>query len=479
LARGTEGDVGNLPAPAVVKIPASPIISAMINHYDIAYGLGVGVSAPYWLIKGSARRKVLSAFRNRMGQLEETARDPAKSAVMIHAVSMGEINATPALVAALATANPAPYVIISTTTDDGYQRACHLYEKTPNLTVIRYPLDFSRAVLRVLDAVRPDVVVLMELEVWPNFMRACAHRQIPVLLINGRLSLSSYKRYRLIKPVAAGMFRRLTGMCVQDEVYANRFIELGANPGRVLITGTMKFDTATVANRVPGDDELALTMGLFPGAEPIWVCGSTGPGEEAIILAAYRKLLAKHSRLRLVIVPRHSVRFDEVAEMIEAARFRCVRRSQTIGQTVTMVPPTSASAMPPVVLGDTMGELRKFYAMADIVFVGRTLVNLGPKQHGSDMIEPAALAKPIIVGPFTGNFLEAMNKFRQAEAVIEVVDEETLAQTVSVLLYSPEQATAMARQAQAVVLKERGATLKHAEVIVGLLTKKGRERVMV
>lgn len=446
----------------------------MINHYDVAYGLGVGVSAPYWLIKPSARRKVLSAFRHRMGSATAVARDTSKAAVMIHAVSLGEINATPALVQALATANPAPHVIISTTTDTGYERACKLYYNQPHLTVIRYPLDFSKAVSRVLDSIRPDVVVLMELEVWPNFMRACARREIPVVLINGRLTPSSYKRYRLIKPVAAGMFRKLTGICVQDQKYADRFIDLGASPGRVLITGTMKFDTATVANRVAGDDELALAVGLFPGAEPIWVCGSTGPGEEAIILRAYRRLLAKHSRLRLVIVPRHDYRFDEVAAMIEEARFHCVRRSQTTGQSVTMVPPTSATAVPPVVLGDTMGELRKFYSMADVVFVGRSLVNLGPRQHGSDMIEPAALGKAVIVGPFTGNFSEAMAKFREADAVMEVVDEESLMQTVSVLLYSPDQALAMGRRVREVVLKERGATLRHAEVIVGLLAKKTR-----
>jgi 3-deoxy-D-manno-octulosonic-acid transferase len=446
----------------------------MINHYDIAYGLGVGVSAPYWLVKPSARRKLFSAFRNRMGRLGDARRDPAKRAVMIHAVSLGEVNATASLVKMLKLANPTPHVIISTTTETGYTRARQLYGGMANLTVIRYPLDFSKAVSRVLDVLAPDVVVLMELEVWPNFLRACTRREIPVVLVNGRLTVSSYKKYRLIKPVAAGMFRRLAGICVQDETYAKRFVDLGANPGRVLITGTMKFDTAEVAERVAGDDELATAVGLYPGAEPIWVCGSTGPGEEEIILQAYRKLLATHSRLRLVIVPRKPERFDDVAALIEGAKFRCVRRSETVGHTRTIVPPTSASAVPPVILGDTMGELRKFYSLADVVFVGRTLVNLGPSQHGSDMIEPAALGKPVIVGPFTGNFAEAMNKLRAAEAVMEVVDEATLAQTVSVLRYSPEEAAGMGARARGVVMKEKGATLRHAEVIVGLLNRRGR-----
>jgi 3-deoxy-D-manno-octulosonic-acid transferase len=393
---------------------------------------------------------------------------------MIHAVSLGEVNATPALVRALQSANPAPHVIVSTTTETGYERARQLYGTTANLTVIRYPLDFSKAVDRTLDVLRPDVVVLMELEVWPNFLRACVRRDIPVVLVNGRLTQSSYKRYRMIKPVAAGMFRRLTGICVQDESYARRFVDLGANPGRVLITGTMKFDTAQVVDRVAGDEELATTLGLFPGVEPIWVCGSTGPGEEAIILRAYRQLLARHSRLRLVIVPRKPERFDEVARLIEESKFRCVRRSETVGMSVTIVPTPGQAAVPPVILGDTMGELRKFYSLADVVFVGRSLVDLGPRQHGSDMIEPAALAKPVITGPFTGNFAEAMNRFRAADAVMEVEDEPTLAQTVSVLLFSPEEAHGMSRRAQDVVVKERGATLRNAEVIVGLLQSRAR-----
>jgi 3-deoxy-D-manno-octulosonic-acid transferase len=446
----------------------------MINHYDVAYGLGLGVSAPYWLVKPSARRKVLSALRNRMGNIGEARRDPAKPAVMIHAVSLGEINATVSLVKALQSATIAPHVIVSTTTETGLERARQLFGQMANVSVIRYPLDFSKAVSRVLDVIKPDVVVLMELEVWPNFLRACGRREIPVVLINGRLTVSSYKRYRLIKPVAAGMFRRLTGICVQDENYAKRFIDLGANPGRVLITGTMKFDTAEVADRVAGDDELATAVGLFPGAEPIWVCGSTGPGEEEIILRAYRQLLAKHSRLRLVIVPRKPERFDEVAAMIEGAKFVCVRRSRTFGPMQAPVRTPADAAVPPVVLGDTMGELRKFYSLADVAFVGRSLVNLGARQHGSDMIEPAALAKPVIVGPFTGNFAEVMNKLRGAEAVMEVVDEQTLRETVSVLLYSPEQSGAMGRRGQAVVVKEKGATLRHAEVVVGLLNRRAR-----
>ena len=415
----------------------------MVNLFDIAYGLGVGFASPYWLIKPSARRKVLGAFAQRMGQVPaRRGGDSSAPAVMIHAVSLGEINATRTLVQMLHDRRPDLQFIISTTTQTGYDAAIKHYGGLAHMTLIRYPLDFSAAVMRVLDALRPSLVVLMELEVWPNFVRLCQRRKIPVMLANGRLTTSSFRRYRLIRPIAQSMFRRLKLVCAQDESYATRFVQLGVPLNRIRVTGTMKFDTAQVADRVDGDDNLAAAMGLKRGREMIWVCGSTGPGEEQIILREYRALLTQFSRLRLVVVPRKPERFDEVAELIATFRFRVLRRSRA--EAPPLDPP-----VPPVILGDTMGELRKFYSLADIVFVGRSLVDLGPRQHGSDMIEPAALAKPILVGPWTGNFAEAMRKFREAEAVMEVADGAALAQAIRVLLSTSAEATAMgARRAR-------------------------------
>jgi 3-deoxy-D-manno-octulosonic-acid transferase len=172
--------------------------------------------------------------------------------------------------------------------------------------------------------------------------------------------------------------------------------------------------------------------------------------------------LATFRRLRLVIVPRKPERFDEVAELIEQFRFKVLRRS------VSEAPPYDP-AVPPVILGDTMGELRKFYSLADVVFVGRTLVDLGPKQHGSDMIEPAALGKPIIVGPFTANFDHAMRMLKAADAVMEVTDGQTLIQAVRVLMSTPAEAIAMGKRAQQVVRNEQGATQRHVEIILANL----------
>lgn len=429
----------------------------MVNLFDIAYGVGVGIASPYWLIKPSARRKVLTAFTQRMGRVP--ARDTSRPAIMIHAVSLGEVNATRALVASLRQQRPDLEFIISTTTQTGYDAATKHYGQADNITVIRYPLDFSAAVVRVLDSLRPSLAVLMELEVWPNFIRICQRRKIPVVLANGRLTTHSFKRYRMIRPIAQSIFSRLNLVCAQDEVYSLRFVQLGTPSQRVRVTGTMKFDTAQIAESVAGDEELALSLGLKRGRETIWVCGSTGPGEEEIILREYRALLTQFSRLRLVIVPRKPERFDEVAGLITSFRFKALRRSQP-------EPPPLDPPVPPVILGDTMGELRKFYSLASIVFVGRTLVDLGPRQHGSDMIEPAALGRPVIVGRFTGNFAEAMRKFREADAMLEVDDAAALTESVRVLLSTPAEATAMGRRAQNVVRQEQGATARHVDLIL-------------
>jgi 3-deoxy-D-manno-octulosonic-acid transferase len=429
----------------------------LINGYDIAWGAGLAVSAPFWLIKPSARVKVIRALRERMGK--QIARLEPLASVMIHAVSVGELNATRAMVKLLRDARPGLHFVISTTTDTGFARAGELYGHDPSITLIRYPLDFSAAINRVLDNLRPRIVVLMELEVWPNFVLGCQRRGIPVLLLNGRLTTGSFRNYKLGGFLVRRMFRRLSAICAQERVYADRFIALGAPPERVSVTGTMKFDTAQVADRIANDDGLAAEVGLKPGSEPIWVCGSTGPGEEELVLHVYRNLQSQLPDLRLAVVPRKPERFDEVANLIRSHGFNLVRRSNPSAVSDTKSPT-------PIVLGDTMGELRKFYSLADVVFVGRTLVDLGSRQHGSDMIEPAALAKPVIVGPYSGNFAEVMNAFRAERATREVHTAEELRVQVLSLLKNKQSARTIGLAAQQVVRREQGATRRNVDVIL-------------
>jgi 3-deoxy-D-manno-octulosonic-acid transferase len=437
----------------------------MVNLYDLAYAIGLATSAPLWMLRARSRTKVLGALRDRMARSlpPHPMPDAAGPCVLVHAVSVGEINATRTLIAQLAERHPSMRFVVTVTTATGHERGLALYASDPRVALVRYPLDFSGAIDRLLDAYRPDLVVLMELEVWPNFVRRCARRGVRVMLANGRITDTSFSRYQAISLVSRPMFRRLAAVAAQDDLYAQRFMSLGARIDRLHVVGTMKFDTATVADRVDGDATLAAEVGLRPGDETIWVCGSSGPGEEEIVLRVYRSLLRRFPKLRLVIVPRKPERFDEVAGLIEQARFRCVRRS-------TRTPPEPSDfPIPPVVLGDTMGELRKFYAIADVVFVGRSLVNLGSAQHGSDMIEPAALGKPVVVGPWTHNFAEAMRAFRRRDAVFVVEDEASLEESIRVLLHSPVETAAMARRARQVVLDEKGSTERHVHLIEQVL----------
>ncbi len=426
-----------------------------MNLYDLTYGTGIALTAPVWMARQKSRTKVLRALRERMGHVGTLPSEGP--GVMIHAVSLGEMNATRELVKELSARRPELRFVVTTTTDTGYARGQEIYKNDARVRLIRFPLDFSSAIRRVLDAARPAVVVLMELEVWPNFMRQCVRRGIPVMVVNGRITEGSFRRYLWGKCLTRAMFARLSAACVQDRAYAERFKAMGVPADRISVTGTMKFDTAQVADALPGADELASAVGIAPG-ESLWVCGSTGPGEEAIVLPIYRGLLQKFPKLRLVIVPRKPERFDEVAGLISAAGFALARRSRP-GQ---VVPGDS----PAVVLGDTMGELRKFFSLATVVFVGRTLVDLGGKQHGSDMMEPAGVAKPVVVGPYTTNFAEVMNCFREAHAMVEVRSGEELGEAVGRLLGDPDEGRRLGQAAQGVVVAGKGATRRHADVII-------------
>lgn len=439
------------------------------NWVDCVYWLGLAVASPFWLTRRSAREKVLSAFRDRMGRRLPTwsGSSPGRR-VLVHAVSLGEINAARTLVGELLSREAELRVVVTVTTTTGYARARELYDKEPRVVVTRYPLDFSGAVERVLGTYQPDAVALMELELWPNFVSVCGNRGIPVLLVNGRLTEHSRRRYALIRPVVRRMLGSLRAVCVQDQVYRERFLSLGALPESLHVTGNMKFDTAQLSVPAGPVRDLGETVRLKlsdNASHPILVAGSTGPGEEEMVLRVYRRLLDAHVGLQLVIVPRHPQRFEEVAGLIRKAGFALTRRSSG----------THEEGAGRVVLGDTMGELRLFYAMADVVVVGRSLVDLGPKQHGSDMIEAAALGKAVIVGTWTGNFADAMHLLRERGGVREVSDEEELYNNISQLLTDESARKQLADAGQATVLRGRGATARHVEQIVSALSRSKKQ----
>lgn len=422
-----------------------------MTAYDIAYLAFAPLALPAMLLP-KARAKTLNALRTRRGEMP--ARD-AGPCVLIHAVSVGELNAARGLVDQLRNRVADVQIVITTTTQAGMARARELHADRPGFRVVRFPLDFSWRVDRLLDRARPDVVVLMELELWPNWMKRCKQREIPVVLANGRITEPSFRRYKMLGAVTSRMFARLSFAFAQDQTFAGRFAGLGVPADRLSIGGSMKFDAAHIGADVPGSDALAAETGLNRSSDRVLVCGSTGPGEEEICLDVYRSLKQRYPSLRLVIVPRKPERFDEVARLIESRGFSCGRRSKrTTGE---------------IVLIDTIGELRKAYALAEVVFVGRSLVDLGPRQHGSDMIEPSALAKPVVVGPFTGNFDQAVRAFVAADAMRVVGDAASLEAVLGEWLGRPEESAGVGRRAQDVVRASQGATARLTDWVVNRL----------
>lgn len=429
--------------------------------YDLIYLLAALLGWPWLIYRRITRGPGSLALGERLGGVP--SRPVASQCVWIHGVSLGEINATRTLVQQLRLRQPNLAIAISSTTSTGLARARELY---PRCTVFRFPLDFSACLRRVLNRIRPTVIVLMELEVWPNLIELARSRGIPIVIANGRIteqkSMRVLRRWPL-RGVARRMFRSLDWIGAQDETYAGRFAELGAPADRIEITGSLKYDAANPGEAPPGVEPLADAMGIDRSA-PLWVCGSTGPDEEAMLLSAYRELRAAHASLQLAIVPRKPERFDEVARRIEQSGWRCIRRSEHPDR-----PADDAAAQPAaddaVFLGDTMGELRRFYALADVIFVGRTLVPLG----GSDVMEAAALGRPVVVGPHYANFTEAVELLLAEGGAVRVATGEELMSALGELLSNVGAARTRGEAARRAILSRRGATEKTVHRLLELL----------
>jgi 3-deoxy-D-manno-octulosonic-acid transferase len=388
--------------------------------------------------------------------------------IWIHAVSLGEVNATKSLVGEIEKRLPAYDIVISATTDTGYAAAVKHYQPK---RIFRYPLDFSFIVHRVLDRIHPDAVILMELEVWPNLVAIARGRGIPILIANGRVTEErSMRRFRkpVVRSLARSMFGGISFAGVQNEAYAARFTELGVPKERVVVTGTMKYDTALVADSVPGDASLAAALGI-DRSRPLFVAGSTGPGEEEMILQAYSRLLADQPGAQLAIIPRKPERFDEVARLIESRGYSCKRRSRQPDRAdAPAASETTAGDGAVVLLGDTMGELRKFYALADVVFVGRSLVPMG----GSDLMEVAGLGRAMCYGSYVDNFAEVSEKLLAAGAAVRLESADALTPALRRLLADKEAARAMGRAAQDVVRRNTGATARTVDLLCECLGRR-------
>ncbi len=353
------------------------------------------------------------------------------------------MNAIRELVSRLDSDERVSEVIVSTTTDTGYARAKEAFGDQHR--VVRYPFDVSWAVRRFLKAVQPDVVGLVELEVWPNFTAACRRRGIPVCVINGRLSERSFWRYRLLRGLIRPSFGRLSRAAVQDERYAARFQALGVSLDQINVVGTMKWDTAILADAVEGADDLAEDMGINRDI-PLVVAGSTARDEHALLHAAVP------DGVQLLCAPRKPEWFEQAASDLPG----CVRRSGTSQGDIS---PMGTHRF----LLDSMGELRKAYALADVVVVGRSFGDL----YGSDMMEPIALGKATIIGPAYGDFLQMMDDLLEGGGIICTTRDE-LPEVLKDLLENPERRSELAKQGREVIRQQQGATKRHVEILLGL-----------
>jgi len=426
----------------------------MFNYVlDLLYAGGLAVASPVWAYRMVRQGRYRQGMAQRLGA--SPIRYGLQPVIWVNGVSLGEIRAAAPLIAQLHAQLPDYRVVVSSWTDTGMDEARRTF--APDHTVFVRPLDFSLSVDRCLRRVRPDLVVLVEGDLWPNFLRACNRRNVPVVVVNGRMSPNrGYPRYKKLGPIAPAMlFNRLAALGVQNEEYAQRFIDLGTDASRVHVTGMMKFDRS-VGGCVEGQDSLAAALGLTGGG-PLIVAGGTGEDEEPLVLDAFEAVRRRFASARLAVVPRKPERFDEVARLIAGRGLPVVRRTQRPDGCGGPVDPRA------VILGDTMGELRKFYALADAVFVGRSLL----PQGGSDMIESAALGKPTCFGPHTFNFPQAVEL--ADNGCERVADKAALQTTLERWLADPPAAVAAGKTAQAFVARQQGATRRNVEMICRVL----------
>jgi 3-deoxy-D-manno-octulosonic-acid transferase len=432
--------------------------------YDICYVLILVIGCPIVLFKLATSPRWRAGLLRRLGLIP--SREGSGPCVWIHGVSVGEVLAAESLVRAFEREFPDWDIWISTTTRTGHEVARKTYA---GHHLFYYPLDFSWATQRVLDRVRPDVVILMELEIWPNFLLSTWSRRIPVLLANGRISERSYRDYRILQRLIPEPLDRIRAYAVQTERYARRFLELGVPRDRIFVTGTMKFDNIPVQPDPAENERLRRVLRIAEG-DRVLMGGSTHPGEGDVLLRIFRELRGQHPEARLILVPRHPERLPEVEESIRRAGFPPVRK------TALERDPARAVEREAVILVDTMGELARLYEVADVVFVGGSLIPHG----GQNMMEPAGLGKPVLFGSHIENFRETVDVLLDGDGAVMVRDEAELRSELARLFADGTAARDMGCRARESVLAHRGATQRmlavFRDVLAGAPAAAGRER---
>jgi 3-deoxy-D-manno-octulosonic-acid transferase len=420
-------------------------------HYRLLYGAAsyalIPVVALTMLGRGWRERGYWRDFGERLG----SGRTVGRPSIWVHAVSVGEVQAASPLVRELIRRHPSSALVLTSTTPSGAARARELFGTAVDVRFA--PFDLPGAARRFIARVAPHLAIVMETELWPNLFHECRRRGVLIILASARLSARSVRHYRKARGLFADALAAGVIVAAQSEADAERFASLGAPRQLIQVTGNLKFDiTVSDAVRRRGDE----IRGLLGGAaRAIWVAGSTHPGEEAMLLAAHRTLLAAHPQALLVLAPRHAPRFPEVAAWLERERMPFTRASEL----------SAGKPVAAVLLVDSLGELVNYYAAGDIAFVGGTLVPIG----GHNPLEPAAIGMPLLSGPHYANSREASELLIECGALEVVSDADELAAHLTALVADPGERARRARAARAAIEQNRGALERLMALIEPLL----------
>jgi 3-deoxy-D-manno-octulosonic-acid transferase len=430
--------------------------------YSLLLTLGFIALLPRFAIDARRSGKYVTGLRQRLGKLPAINRT-GKQVIWLHCVSVGETQAAQSLVRALRTEFPDHCLVVSTTTVTGQQVAQKIFANDAAL-VFYFPIDLAWVVRRVLRVVEPSAVLIMETELWPRLLRECRARAIPVALLNGRISETSFRRYQLIRPFMRRMLNDLTIALMQSEKDAARIRELGLPGERIALPGNLKFDSAETAIDERVTAELRGRFG-FDETRPLIVAASTHAPEERITIEALKQMNSdQRRRTRLLLAPRHPERFGEVASLLESSGLTWSRRSGEHREQDTGCD---------VVLLDTVGELRAVYPLAQIVFVGGSIAVHG----GHNMLEPAATGACVITGPHTENFAAITKALLDEEALIQLpatLDSDApgrLASVFSELICDEGRRSEMGRRAREVCRQNAGATERTIKMLGPILAR--------
>jgi 3-deoxy-D-manno-octulosonic-acid transferase len=445
----------------------------MYFTYSVLLALGFLLALPYFLVKGLRAKKYFSSFKDRFGRVPPDVQKVSRGCIWIHAVSVGEVLASLPIAKQLKQEFPSKPIIVSTTTDTGQKLARERFDFADGF--LYFPFDWTWVVRHVLHALSPSCIVILETEIWPNFLREASVNRVPVFFVNGRISDRSTRRYKwLMKPlgfIPKAFFRdvlsKATLFMMQSERDSARILELGAPSDRVIVTGNLKYDSP-----LPADSDFGKWLAAAVNANarhPLIIAGSVTQGEEPLVLTAFGVLQGEMRNAFLVLGPRKPERFDATARLIEESNRGYLRRSQ-INPASKDGPPLDNSKS--ILLLDSIGELAGLYRFADAVFVGGSLVPAG----GHNILEPASFGKPPVFGNSMENFAEVAAAFISRGAGIKVDYPEELGSAWIHLVQDAEKARAMGAAAREIVDENRGATEKTISYIRNILQSRSTVR---